>query len=552
MNRFLFTHYFSTQKDINAYYKIVEKKINDPLNIIRYLISCELINYYPSNYEIMKSNLYKLIERNKNGLFFKYKFNFNLHMSGDIMRSPWVSCMAQSEGLIYFILLYIKKKDNEYLEIINDIIKSYLYIKDVCNENENYDDMWFVVKDKNGNIWLEEYPLFINNNFIHALNGYIFGLQGIFAYLYLFPENKKINNLLEELLNTLKKNLSKFIPNEGPTYYSLYHKIQSERYHKIHIRQLKMLYEITNDIVFKEYSNKFTKKLFAEDTEAKNLLLLENNRLFNIRLYLYKNLTFNNSTKKIVFIYGDSHSKCFFKYLHEPKSYCMNTDFLKINNVEINNYFMSSTSISGLIKENSKSNYKNIIIKNIESNSKNDTVHLFKFGQVDIFYIYYYKTYIEKKKLVKLIYYENLIKQYLIFLNKIKNCYSLNVLVAGCNLVSNHGNRFKKDIENHLNKDLNETIKIDDSITVESINQDILIFNSLLKKECIKYNISYFDTNQECKMKNNNLLEPAFEGLDHHYKGAEFRSAFMICLKTDVNHGFKTYKIFLQKLLDNV
>ena len=75
MNRFLFTHYFSTQKDIDTYYEVVKKKINHPLNIIRYLISCELINYYPSNYEIMKSNLYKLIERNKNGLFFKYSFN---------------------------------------------------------------------------------------------------------------------------------------------------------------------------------------------------------------------------------------------------------------------------------------------------------------------------------------------------------------------------------------------------------------------------------------------------------------------------------------------
>lgn len=108
--------------------------------------------------------------------------------------------------------------------------------------------------------------------------------------MYLFPENKKINNLLEELLNTLKKNLTKFIPNEGPTYYSLYHKIQSKRYHKIHIRQLKMLYEITNDIVFKEYSNKFIKKLFAEDKEYKKLLSLENNRLFNIQLYHYKSL----------------------------------------------------------------------------------------------------------------------------------------------------------------------------------------------------------------------------------------------------------------------
>ena len=124
MNRFLFTHYYTTKKDIDKYYKVIEKKINHPLIITRYLISCELINYYPNNYENMKSNLYKLIERNKNGLFFKYNFNFNLHMSGDIMKSPWVSCMAQSEGLIYFILLHIKTNNNEYLEIINDIIKS--------------------------------------------------------------------------------------------------------------------------------------------------------------------------------------------------------------------------------------------------------------------------------------------------------------------------------------------------------------------------------------------------------------------------------------------
>lgn len=62
------------------------------------------------------------------------------------------------------------------------------------------------------------------------------------------------------------------------------------------------------------------------------------------------------------------------------------------------------------------------------------------------------------------------------------------------------------------------------------MNNDTIIFNELLKSECIKNNIIYFDLIEECSEKINNktLLKSEFIGDDHHYKGYRDISTFNI------------------------
>ena len=388
----LFTHYYNDKKTLDNYYNLVSKKKNHPLNLIRYLISAELVNSRDENYNLIFNSLDNLITKNSNGIFFTYNFDFNLHKSGDIMKSPWISSMSQSEGLILYILLYIKTNDNHYLDIIKGIRNSYLYIKDVNNKYETYDDLWFVVKDNDNYIWLEEYPLNINNKFIHALNGYIFGLQGLFVYLELYPNDNQIINLVDELLKTLRDNLYKFIPDNGVTYYSLYHKAQSERYHRIHIRQLKMLFNITNNRVFDTYYHKFKKTKLLLDSEAKNNLTLLNNRSLNLILFLYKKLDLNllltNKLVKTIFIYSDKYSKtnCLFRDCFK-QSKIIKT-FVNIFNIDIDiNIFNSQVSYN-FLKNKSKSKYKQFM--DVSNDKLN--VNIFNFGEYNSVYIYYYES----------------------------------------------------------------------------------------------------------------------------------------------------------------
>ena len=57
--------------------------------------------------------------------------------------------------------------------------------------------------DSNEDIWLEEY---IVNPPTHILNGFIWGIWGVYDY-WLLTNDKKIKNLFDNYINTIKNNL---------------------------------------------------------------------------------------------------------------------------------------------------------------------------------------------------------------------------------------------------------------------------------------------------------------------------------------------------------
>lgn len=244
----------------------------------------------------------------------------------------------------------------------------------------------------------------------------------------------------------------------------------------------------------------------------------------------YSNNFQNNPIK--IFIYGCSHCKCFIR------------DRIEFCNFSIINKFKSGASMSGVINDISTLNYKPFIDKNILT-YKND-YHIFKFGQVDIEYIFLYKTIVKKVEIDKLIFYNDIIQKYIIFLKKhVDN--GTNIVVCGSNLTNPY------NWENYI-RNILKIKKLPDNITYETKIKDILNFNKILLEYCTKHNIIYFDTINECSIIKENIrtVRTEYIGKDHHYKGAEMELIYAKLIKKDKLYGNITYLTFLDKLMSNI
>jgi hypothetical protein len=184
-------------------------------------------------------------------IYFPYTFDFALHgCREEKMKAPWYSGMAQGQALSLFIRTYKLTGDEKFLELSNKVYHSFTNMK-----GEGYQP-WVSCIDSNGNLWLEEYPRELP---CFTLNGMIFGIYGLYDY-YRITQKEKVKKYIQASLTTIKENIHKYRNKGGVSYYCLKHQnfnATNPDYHKVHIRQLKMLYKITGDMYFKEMREKF-------------------------------------------------------------------------------------------------------------------------------------------------------------------------------------------------------------------------------------------------------------------------------------------------------
>ena len=208
------------------------------------------------NYEyITRSELFanKLIELSMliNGaLYFPYNFSCPVHGDKkDKMIAPWYSGMAQGQTLSAFVRLFQATNNIKYSEIAGKIFKSFNNFKSNSNP-------WIVMIDIEGYYWIEEYPLDVPD---HTLNGFIFGLYGLYDY-FLLTNNNLCKELLQAGITTIYHYIDQFRNPDGISFYCLKHKkIPTANYHQVHIDQLKMLYKITGENYFEEMADNFSK-----------------------------------------------------------------------------------------------------------------------------------------------------------------------------------------------------------------------------------------------------------------------------------------------------
>lgn len=190
-----------------------------------------------------------LVKHQKNmGKCFVWLFNFDWNPIGYKCKSPWVSAMMQGQAVSVMIRAHKLTNDEKYLTIAK---KALLAFETPISEGG------VLYIDKNGDRWYEEYACQKRGS---VLNGFVFSLVGLYE-LFRYTGDDKAKYLFDKGIDTLKKHLSDFELNLGffrwTKYDNKYLKYSGIGYHKLHIQQMKILYEFTKNKTFLTYQRKW-------------------------------------------------------------------------------------------------------------------------------------------------------------------------------------------------------------------------------------------------------------------------------------------------------
>lgn len=150
------------------------------------------------------------------------------------------SAMAQGEAVSLLLRAYKACQNEAYLKSAQKAVEFML----TPVENGG------VTKYDGEKVFLMEYlylPL--------VLNGWVFSIWGLFDYCKII-DDAKAKNILDRTLTTLKQKL----PDFDTGYWSKYEEskmIASPFYHKLHIAQLKVMYDLTGDAIYKKFAERW-------------------------------------------------------------------------------------------------------------------------------------------------------------------------------------------------------------------------------------------------------------------------------------------------------
>lgn len=155
------------------------------------------------------------------------RFNYNFDWERN--QSPWVSGMAQGEGISILVRAYDISKNKQYLDRAFDAVEILLL---PCSEGG-------VLSYLDGGMFFEEYPDGSSNR---VLNGFMYTLIGLLELKQL-TGNEKINLVTADALKTLARNISRWnlngwssydLNNEG----GVLRNYATMDYHSLHVAQL--------------------------------------------------------------------------------------------------------------------------------------------------------------------------------------------------------------------------------------------------------------------------------------------------------------------------
>ncbi len=179
---------------------------------------------------------------------------------------PWQSAFSQSRGISILLRGYQLSEEKSYAKMAEQALKSFQY-------SSSEGGVTSFTK------WGPFYEEYISSVPTMVLNGKIFALFGIYDFVRVFPENKTAKKLFNDGIHTLEKILSEY--NLG--FWSRYNLCKAPwhpevdpatiGYQRLHITQLKILYQLTQKEIFNEYA-----KLFRQQETYLNM----------VRMYIQK------------------------------------------------------------------------------------------------------------------------------------------------------------------------------------------------------------------------------------------------------------------------
>lgn len=185
------------------------------------------------------------LEPNDKGVpVWQHKFDWEYVQT---LQNPWYSGLAQGQGISALLRCHAATGDPKYLDAAKLAFRSFhlnAYAGGVLFEDGQ-------------DLWIEEY---IVDPPSHILNGFIWALWGVRDH-QLVTGDSDAAVIWDRCIGTLERNLSSF----DLGYWSLYDQssrgrlkmIASNFYHRLHIVQLRIMWQLTGMDVFLQYSQRW-------------------------------------------------------------------------------------------------------------------------------------------------------------------------------------------------------------------------------------------------------------------------------------------------------
>lgn len=224
----------------------------------------EILNGQEDRFKMFESQINWLI----NDLYHVKELNFSVwkHTFDQFsynIKSPWVSAMAQGQGISVLLRAYQLNPKEIYLQSAIQAGESFFY---------QLEEGGVASYDNKGDVWLEEYPSFPLS---HVLNGFIWSIFGVYD-LYKVTTDDKYKKLFEECIKTVKNNIESYNVNGWSRYDLIRSDLSTIEYHLTHIAQLQVLRSILKDNFFDKYLD-----LWIKSAKSKNLSFFKINQLYN-------------------------------------------------------------------------------------------------------------------------------------------------------------------------------------------------------------------------------------------------------------------------------
>ena len=158
--------------------------------------------------------------------------------------TPWVHGLGQALGMTALLKAYQLTKKKSYLQLAEQVLLSF----DVAISQGGVQYI-----DEAGDVWFEEYAILPPP---HVLNGFITILFGLHEF-HRVTHHEKARQLWEKGLTTIIKHIEEF----DMGYWSFYDILRmipaTENYHKMHVWQLGVLHQLTGDVIFQRYAQRW-------------------------------------------------------------------------------------------------------------------------------------------------------------------------------------------------------------------------------------------------------------------------------------------------------
>jgi hypothetical protein len=161
------------------------------------------------------------------------------------LTAPWFNAMSQGLALSFFVRLHRVTGDATHLEAAERIFSSFRRL----GAKQGGDARpWVAFVAAGGYLWLEHYP---NPRPDHVLNAHLHALIGLYEY-WQHTRSDEARQLLEGALTTMRDRADRYRREGRVSLYGLRSRTNHQKYHEVHIWQLRLLARMTGDDWFRE------------------------------------------------------------------------------------------------------------------------------------------------------------------------------------------------------------------------------------------------------------------------------------------------------------